>query len=91
MVRPFDEEEAVRVLKGFNGDKAPGPDGFSLAFFQICWDIIRNDIMAVIKYFHGMGTFAKSLNATFLTLIPKKTEAIEVKDFRPISLVWRGV
>jgi hypothetical protein len=91
LVRPFDEEEVVRVLKGFNGDKAPGPDGFSLAFFQICWDIIRSDIMAVIKYFHGMGTFAKSLNATFLTLIPKKTEAIEVKDFRPISLVWRGV
>ncbi len=28
-----------------------------------------------------------SLNATFLSLIPKKANAIEVKDFRPISLV----
>jgi hypothetical protein len=27
------------------------------------------------------------LNASFLTLIPKKTKAVEVKDFRPISLV----
>ena len=26
-------------------------------------------------------------NATFLALIPKKSEAVEVKDFRPISLV----
>jgi hypothetical protein len=27
----------------------------------------------------------------FLTLIPKKVEALEVKDFRPISLVgWGG-
>ena len=28
------------------------------------------------------------MNATFITLIPKKNAAIEVKDFRPISLVW---
>ncbi len=43
--------------------------------------------MEVIKYFHDMGTFVTSLNATFLTLIPKKIEAVEVKNFRPISLV----
>ena len=31
--RPFEEEEVVEVINGFNGDKAPGPDGFSMAFF----------------------------------------------------------
>ena len=31
--------------------------------------------------------FEKSLNASFLTLIPKKVDAVEIKDFRPISLV----
>jgi hypothetical protein len=30
------------------------------------------------------------LNATFVSLIPKKADAVDVKDFRPISLV-RGV
>jgi hypothetical protein len=29
----------------------------------------------------------KNLNATFIALITKKPEALEVKDFRPISLV----
>ena len=29
----------------------------------------------------------KGLNATFIALIPKKVVAMEVKDFRPISLV----
>ena len=87
LVRPFGEEEVVGVIKGFNGDKAPGPDGFPMAFFQVCWDIIRCDIIEVIRYFHARGTFATSLNATFLTLIPKKTKAVEVKDFRPISSV----
>ena len=32
--KPFDEEEVARVVKGFNGDKALGPDGFPMAFFQ---------------------------------------------------------
>ncbi|KAH7846593.1 hypothetical protein Vadar_015807 [Vaccinium darrowii] len=34
--RPFDEAEVMVALKSLNGDKAPGPDGMSLAFFQQC-------------------------------------------------------
>ena len=46
--------------------------------------------MTVFHYFHVSGQFEKSLNATFIALIPKKAAAMEIKDFRPISLV-RGV
>lgn len=41
----------------------------------------------VIRYFQGKGQFEKSLNATFITLVPKNIEAVEVRDFRPISLI----
>lgn len=34
--RPFDREEVVQVLQNLEGDKAPGPDGFTMAFFQKC-------------------------------------------------------
>jgi hypothetical protein len=43
--------------------------------------------MAVFAKFHNRGQFEKSLNTTFVSLIPKKTCAMDVKDFRPISLV----
>ena len=43
--------------------------------------------MAVFHHFHVSGQFEKSLNATFIALIPKKAAAMEIKDFRPISLV----
>nr|XP_025884751.1 uncharacterized protein LOC112940690 [Solanum lycopersicum] len=33
------------------------------------------------------GVFKKSINATFVALIPKKLGAEELNDFRPISLV----
>ena len=37
--------------------------------------------------FHRTRIFEKSLHATFLCLISKKTNAINIKDFCPISLV----
>jgi hypothetical protein len=30
--RPFEREEVVQVLHDFQGDKAPRPDGFTMAF-----------------------------------------------------------
>ena len=38
-------------------------------------------------YFHRHSVFEWSMNASFLTLIPKKCNAVNIKDFRPISLV----
>ncbi|RVW92939.1 Transposon TX1 uncharacterized 149 kDa protein [Vitis vinifera] len=37
--------------------------------------------------FHETGRFVRSLDATFLVLIPKKGGAEDLKDFRPICLV----
>jgi hypothetical protein len=43
--------------------------------------------MEVLRDFHDGGCFEKSLNASFILLIPKIPDAIALKDFRPISLV----
>jgi hypothetical protein len=37
--------------------------------------------------FHEHERFVKSLNATFISLIPKKLGQLEVREFRPISLI----
>jgi hypothetical protein len=41
--------------------------------------------MNVFREFHSQGKFEKSLNATFISLIPKKAKAVDIKDFHPIS------
>ena len=35
------------VIHGFNGDKASGPDGFSMALFQSRWSMLKVEIMEV--------------------------------------------
>ena len=62
-----------------------------MAFFLACWGILKTDFMAVFHHFFAKDQFEKSLNVTFITLVPKINEAIEVKDFHPISLVGGGL
>ena len=45
----FSMEEVSLALSDLNGDKAPGPDGFSLAFWQFCWDFVKDEIMGFFK------------------------------------------
>ncbi len=85
--RPFDREEVFQVIQNLQGDKAPGPDGFTMAFFQKCWRIVEDDIMAFFGEVFEFCKFEKSLNATFISLIPKKVNALNIRDFRPISLI----
>ena len=68
----FSKEEVVKVLYEMEGDKAPGPDGFTMAFFQKCWSVVEIDVMAFFDHFHRSSEFERSLNASFLSLIPKK-------------------
>ena len=43
--------------------------------------------MEMFKEFHEHSSFLKSLNNTFLVLIPKKGGTEDLGDFRPISLL----
>ena len=83
----FSEEEIWAAISGLNGDKAPGPDGFPLAFWSFSWDFVKAEVMGFFKEFHEQGKFVRSINATFLVLIPKKQNVEDLKDLRPISLV----
>ena len=58
-----------------------------MSFFHKFWGLLRVDIMAFMKEFHSRGRLSKSIDASFIALIPKKTGADSIEDFRPISLL----
>ena len=79
--RPFEETEIFNITQNFNDDKSPRPNGFPMAFIQACQGILKPNLMAVFHHFFVKGQFEKSLNATFITLIPKKNTASEIWGF----------
>ena len=62
----FTEDEVHTALMEMNGDKAHSPDGFTTAFWQSCWDFVKEEILEMFKEFHEHSSFLKSLNNTFL-------------------------
>ena len=82
------EQEVFVALSSLEGDKASGLDGFSMDFWQFCWGVMKIEVMSYFwAEFHDLGTYQRSLNSTFIVLVPKKWETIDLKDFRPNSLV----
>lgn len=49
--RPFGEEEVKEAIFGMDGSKSPSLDGFTMFFYQVCWDIIKDDLMNVTGEF----------------------------------------
>ena len=85
--RPFEKDEVKCAIVECEGSKAPGPDGFSLALFQSCWDSLRVDLMKIVSEFFQTGIINGITNETYICLIPKKYNSSRIKDLRPISLV----
>jgi hypothetical protein len=79
------EEKIRRTLFSMKANKAPGPNGFSTDFFKAAWSVVGSDVVAAIKGFFLSGLLLKEVNATILTLVPKKINPSSMGDFRPIA------
>lgn len=84
----FTEEEVWAAIKNLPTEKSPGPDGYTSLFYQKCWAVIKDDLMAAMgKFCTGNSQNLELLNSAQITLIPKKEAPTMLKDYRPISLI----
>jgi hypothetical protein len=68
-------------------NKAPGLDGFPAEFYQVFWNIIKTDLMRMFKDFQNGVLPLFHLNFGTIVLLPKKENAIQIQQFRPICLL----
>ena len=61
--RKFEREEILQVVSELEGDKAPGPDGFTMVFYHHYWRVVEKDVLTVFEEFFQHYKFEKSLNA----------------------------
>ncbi|XP_059064795.1 uncharacterized protein LOC131066016 [Cryptomeria japonica] len=83
---PVSLKEVKSVVFGLGGEKALGPDEFQAFFFQFFWDVLGEELLAVIEESRSRGFVLKEFNCTLVALIPKKAKLEGMEEFRPISL-----
>lgn len=84
---PFFSEENDDIIKPLPNNKSPRPDGFNNEFLKASWQTITLDFYNLCQAFHSNSLCPKSINRSYITLIPKVESPITISDYRPVSLL----
>jgi hypothetical protein len=84
--RVITKKEIWDILSLFYKDKSPGPGGWTVEFFTLFFDVVGDDLLDLVEDSRIRGKIQKSLNSTFLALIPKKNSPRTFGNYKPITL-----
>lgn len=87
LTREVSEHELELALKQSISDKAPGPDGLNAGALKSTWHIIKYKMLEIVQTFIANGTVPHGMNSSFICLIPKDKEPVQIKDYWSISLI----
>ncbi|GJT15340.1 RNA-directed DNA polymerase, eukaryota, reverse transcriptase zinc-binding domain protein [Tanacetum coccineum] len=85
MIANVSDSEIKRAMFDIEDSKAPGPNGFTAAFFKKAWRVIGNDVCKAVNEFFSSGRMLGEINATLISLIPNVETPNKVTNFRPIA------
>jgi len=84
---PFTKEEVEKVVSLLPNNKSPGPDGYNNEFIKGCCPLLATNFFNLCKDFYNREVCLRSINNSYIVLIPKKNGPQRVADYRPISLL----
>ncbi|GKA63263.1 hypothetical protein Tco_0762869 [Tanacetum coccineum] len=85
MIKDDTDKEIKDAMFQIDGNKAPGPDGYTSSFFKKAWNIVGRDVCCAVKEFFSTGKMQKEINSTLISLVPKIQTPSKVADFRLIA------
>ena len=83
----FEPDEVLRALNGMARGKTPGSDGLPVEFFIKFWDTLGTDLVEVLNSSYLDGFLPSSSCKGLITLIFKKGDRLDRKNWRPITLL----
>lgn len=84
----FMMKEVYVALKLIGPSKAPRFDGFPPLFFQRYWSIVMEDVLNFALGVLNNSNDLELVNTIDIVLIPKLSNHVNLRNFRPISLCF---
>lgn len=56
-------------------------DGFNEAFFHMCWQIVKVDVIEIVQSLFKEPRVLRGFNSNFIALIPKQDNPLKVNHF----------
>ncbi|KAI3351124.1 hypothetical protein L3Q82_005602 [Scortum barcoo] len=80
-------QELYAALMSLKSGKAPGIDGLPVDFYKSFWSVLGEDLLEVFNDCLERGRLPLSCRRAVITLLPKKGDLQELKNWRPVSLL----
>lgn len=76
----------MALMSRANG-RVPGIDGIPVAFCKTFWTLVGENMLEVFKESFRCGLLPQSCRKAIITLLPKKRDLQDQKNWRPVSLL----
>ena len=80
-------DELYNALQSLESGKTPGIDGLPVDFYKSFWATIGEDLLSVLQSSLAKGQLPQSCRRAVLTLLPKKGDLQDIRQWRPIALL----
>ena len=87
LTQPFTREDLEKSIKQMANGKSPGLDGLPAEFYKQFFDLIADDLLLVFTELLQSGRMSASQRTGLITLLYKKGDRTDLKNWRPISLL----
>jgi hypothetical protein len=85
--RPLSKVEVAICLKKLSNGKAPGIDGLPIEFYKAFWPLLVDPYMTLLDECYQHKEMPLTMRTSVITLIYKKNDRKQLKNYRPISLL----
>ena len=84
---PLDPDECFVALSGMARGKAPGSDDLPMEFYVKFWPLLGADFVNVFNSCHLSGALSFAQRRGLISLIFKKGDSLDPRNWRPITLL----
>lgn len=85
--KDISKEEIYIALSKMSKNKTPGPDGLTVSFYLEFWNQLADDFQKLIESIYTENSMTRSMRHGHISLIHKKGDKRNLKNYRPISLL----